>query len=98
MARKREWKDKRAQALYLAYPRHVACGAAEKAIVRALKEEDFDVLLEAVEKFASSVAGVLGTPDACYIPHPATWFNQRRWEDEETTRPHNPILDATCDP
>lgn len=68
-----------AQAIYAAFPRKVGRKAAEKAILKALREVDAETLLGATQRFARLVAG----KDAQYIPHPATWFNQGRWEDED---------------
>lgn len=68
------------QQLYQAYPRREGKGAALKAIEKALQAAGipFEQLLERVKKFASSPAGNAGR----FVPHPATWFNQRRFEDD----------------
>lgn len=70
---------KEAEEIYEAYPRHIAKKAAIKAIEGALREKPKEVLLEAVKRFALSVA----TKEPQFIPHPATWFNQGRWDDED---------------
>jgi hypothetical protein len=66
------------QALYSAYPRKIARGAAMKAIERALRDTDFETLMEAVRVFANSSAGRAGK----FCPYPSTWFNRRQWEDD----------------
>lgn len=63
---------------YAAYPRHVARGAAVKAWDRAVKVGDPEVIVQAAEAFARQTRLVA----AKFIPHPATWLNQMRWEDE----------------
>lgn len=66
-----------------AYPRRVAKKAAWKALekVRRNEEVEFEVLLVAVKAFAESVR----TKDREFIPHPTTWINQGRWDDELPT-------------
>lgn len=70
--------EERAVALYMAYPRKVARGAAVKAIKKALRKEEFEFLMEAVLAYADSRDG----QDSQYTPYPATWFNQERWADD----------------
>lgn len=74
-------------AIYAAYPRHVGKGPAyqaiRKALVRLLARKDLGVdagswLLERVQAFAHSPAGQAGT----YTPHPTTWFNGDRFDDD----------------
>lgn len=66
-----------AEEIYKIYPRKAAKPAALKAIRKALKEIPFVTLQRHVRIYAMRVAG----KDIEFIPHPATWFNQRRWED-----------------
>ncbi len=70
--------DRQVEAIYAAYPRRVGKGQAVRAITAALKIATYDVLMEAVEEYAGAKAG----EDPQFIPHPATWFNGRRWEDD----------------
>ena len=58
------------------YPRRTAKGAAEKAWSKVTA--DHAVVIEAAELFASRCQNT----DPKFIPHPATWLNQRRWEDD----------------
>ena len=60
---------------WAAYPRRTGKGAAEKAWVAATKIAQPAAIL-------SALAGQTFSPDPKFIPHPATWLNQRRWEDE----------------
>ena len=66
------------EAVYQAYPRHVGKRVAHKAIKKALAHIDYPDLLAAVTEYAAAVSGA----EKRYIPHPATWFNNRRWEDD----------------
>jgi len=70
--------EEQALALYRAYPRKVARKAAVRAIKKALLEEPFEVLLDAVEEYAEARKG----QDSQFTPHPSTWFNQGRWDDD----------------
>lgn len=67
-----------AEKIYQAYPRKVGKKKAIQAIVKAMNEVDIDELLAKVNMFSKSVIG----QEAKYIPHPATWFNEGRWEDD----------------
>ena len=72
-----EGESREAEAIYSAYPRKVGKPAALKAIAKALvKKPD---LLATVKAFADYHAKC-GTEDQ-YIPHPATYFNQERFND-----------------
>ncbi|MGE4465846.1 hypothetical protein, partial [Sphaerochaeta sp.] len=64
-----------------AYPRKVGKGAAEKSW-KNLKVDDtlLKTILDAVEAQKKSNQWV--RDNGQYIPYPATWLNQKRWEDE----------------
>ena len=72
------------QQLYAAYPRKVGKQAALKAIRAALaritREDAANWMLGRVQKFAASPAGQAGE----YTPHPSTWFNQGRYDDDDS--------------
>ena len=68
------------EAIYQAYPKHVGKKAALKAIEKALEHIGYSELLAAVTEYDAAVAG----SDSQFIPHPATWFNHRRWEDDRS--------------
>lgn len=74
-------------AWYAAYPRHVGRVQAERAYRRALRDTSPEALLLAAQGAARHYAGT----EAKYIPHPATWLNGRRWEDEPPASPPTPI-------
>jgi hypothetical protein len=78
--------------IYQLYPRKVGKRAALTAITRCLKRlrgevaplgipqlTRFDWLKQRVTKFAASPKGNAGE----YTPHPATWFNQSRYLDDD---------------
>ena len=73
--------DIRFARLWAIYPRHVAKPNARKAFDKLSPD---DVLLEtmirAVEQQKQS--DQWSRDNGQYIPHPATWINQRRWDDE----------------
>lgn len=80
--------DADVDAIYAAYPRKVGRAAAIKAIRRSLgilaKRGTADPpgwLLGRVVAYAGS--GHVATTDAQYIPHPATWFGQGRYDDDD---------------
>ena len=64
-----------------AYPRHTGKQAAEKAFLRLNPDDDLlGIMLMAITAWSKSEQW---TKDGGqYIPHPATWLNGRRWEDE----------------
>ena len=65
------------ETIWKLYPRKAAKPAAMKKIKAALGKVAYETLLAAVKKYAKDCEG----KDVQYIPHPATWFNQERWND-----------------
>jgi len=66
---------------WMAYPRKVAKATAQKAWVKIGPEEQLvGDILNALEQQKTSHAWQ--KDGGAYIPHPATWLNGRRWEDE----------------
>lgn len=72
---------------WAAYPRKVGKGAAKQKYVAALAKiggpDPPAVLLRALERVKATWT------DAQFIPHPATWLHQGRWDDE----PETPVID-----
>jgi len=58
------------------YPRKVGKGAAEKAWDHIHP----DVVL--ADRILAAVASAQWSNETKFIPHPATWLNEKRWEDE----------------
>lgn len=78
--RKGRGKEEEIEAIYQAYPKKVAKAQGIKAISRALRSIPAAELLAYVQSFARSCSG----SDPQFIPYPATWFNGRRWADEQS--------------
>jgi hypothetical protein len=89
-----EPKDDTYERLYGIYPRKVAKGAALKAIQRALKKIDAAALEVAVREFAAAVA-VWPKEERQFVPHPATWFNAERWNDDRNEWKREPKKSLT---
>ena len=81
IATPKDAKTKTAIEIYKLYPKKVGKDAAIKAIIKALSKVDVGDLVEAVASFANAKIGA----DPQYIPNPATWFNQCRWDDDRST-------------
>ncbi len=64
--------------IYQSYPLKVGKVAALKAITKAMKDREPQWLLERVKSYAEAIAW----KDRQFIPHPATWFNGGRYEDD----------------
>jgi hypothetical protein len=65
---------------WAAYPRKVGKGEAAKAFDRARLNGKLPEVLAAIESYKKTSQWI--KDDGQFIPHPATWLNQRRWEDE----------------
>ncbi len=66
-------------AFWDAYPRHVGKLDARHAWDRAVKRVKPKVLIDGATRFANDPNLPL---DKNFIPHPSTWLNQGRWDDE----------------
>ena len=66
------------EAFWSAYPKKTGKGEAKKAFAKV--KTPLDTLLKAVENQKRSVQWQ--KDGGQYIPNPATWLNQGRWEDE----------------
>ena len=63
------------------YPKRVGKEKAKKAFLKAcLDDVVFSEMLNALEKFKETADWK--KENGQYIPYPATWLNQKRWEDE----------------
>ncbi len=60
------------------YPRRICKFNAKKAWVKI--KEDKSIIIEAVKK--QKEADMFKLNDPQFIPHPATWLNEKRWEEE----------------
>lgn len=76
--------DNLIEQIYSLYPRRVGSGAARRAIKKAIGKVGPETLLRAVKEYAKSVSK--WHPDQLkYVPHPSTWFNQERWDDDRSS-------------
>lgn len=69
------------------YPRKTGKQAAADALARATKDTDAQVILTAVDQYSKDP----NLPELEYVPHPATWLNQRRWEDGPLPKRLKPV-------
>lgn len=83
--------DARFSEFWKAYPRKVGKATAEKAWAKLkVTDELHSTILAALEKH--KVSDQWTKDGGQYIPHPSTWLNQRRWEDElEAAQPEEPV-------
>ena len=71
----------RFESFWKAYPKKVGKGAAEKAFAKAKPDDTLtEKMLSAVE--AAKRSSQWRKDGGQYIPNPATWLNQKRWDDE----------------
>lgn len=81
--------------IYEAYPRKVGKPRALDAIKKALQKLDGESLLQRTRQYAAAVA----TKERRFIPHPATWFGQERFNDldvewhPDDQKPRDTLLD-----
>jgi hypothetical protein len=75
-------------AFWNAYPRRVAKGAARISFTRALDLADGNEIVQAAIAYAAHCVEAKIEPK--YIPHPTTWLNAERWEDDLATEESKP--------
>lgn len=95
-------------AFWSAYPRKLGKGAARKAWARAITKADTALILNRTRQFANDVDRRVRTERAepgrdpiAFVPYPATWLNQERWDDEKQdvrsrAVAHPPRKDEEC--
>lgn len=67
--------------IYELYPRQIGKPMALKSIEKALRTHSLDFLKQRTEAYAKACIG----KDPQFIPHPATFFNQERFNDDPST-------------
>lgn len=70
--------------IFQSYPRRVGKPAAIRAIRRAMKKTTPETLLAATRSFAAAWQGATAE-ELRFCPHPSTWFNQERFNDDPST-------------
>jgi hypothetical protein len=63
---------------WAAYPRRVGKGAARPAFAKATRKANPEAIIAAIKQQVA--AGCF--KDLTFCPHPATWLNNERWDDE----------------
>jgi DNA-binding transcriptional MocR family regulator len=69
------------ESFYEAYPRHTGRAAAEKAFAKALRVAPAERIVAGARRFAAD-PNLPPKEEARFIPHPATWLNAGRWDDD----------------
>ena len=72
---------------WTAYPKKVGKKAAFKAWQKAKDRPPLPDILDAIKAQTHSKQWTKDNGE--YIPHPATWINAGRWDDEQR-KPHTP--------
>lgn len=72
------------------YPRKTGKAAAQRAYAKARKSATADELMAGLVN--ACAVWTADRTEARFIPHPATWLNQGRWEDEQPCLPGSPEL------
>ena len=68
---------------YEIYPRKVGRRSAETAFIRAIERgADIETIISRTEAYAEIAIDI----EIKFIPHPSTWLNQDRFEDEEIAK------------
>lgn len=81
---------------WLQYPRKIGKGAAQRAYRSALKTAQAAAIMAGCLRFAAAKASAYEIgEDPRFTPHPATWLNGRRWEDEPEPKAVTPLKPAT---
>lgn len=76
-----EQKQQRFDQFWAAYPRHEAKAVAMKAFEKLNPDDNMlAIMLSAIERWKGS--SQWKEAGGQFIPHPSTWINQKRWEDE----------------
>lgn len=78
---KKEERMKLAEEIYKAYPKKVGKPAALRAIANALTKDEYDSLYQKTIAFAEARKD----QEKNFTPHPSTWFNQERYNDDPST-------------
>lgn len=87
--RTREERTERFEKFWTAYPRHEGKKKAEDAFNKLNPDDELlEIILSALAKWKTSEQWQ--EDGGRYIPHPTTWLNGRRWEDEVPRFRHDP--------
>lgn len=70
-------------AFWQAYPRRIAKGAARIAFAKSLAFADGNTIVQAAIAYAAHCVEM--KIEQKFIPHPTTWLNSERWDDDLAT-------------
>ena len=62
------------------YPRKIGKGHARLAWARAIKKAPAQIIIAALQEWLTYIQ--IENIESRFIPHPTTWLNGERWEDE----------------
>ena len=89
----KEQLEKMFDRFWMVYPRKVAKETARKAFVKLKPDELLlQTMMAAVERQKKSEQWM--KDNGQFIPHPATWLNNRRWDDEIAPAAKEKVLPA----
>jgi hypothetical protein len=81
------------------YPRHIARSKAQTSWNTNVRKKDIEPLMDGLNQWIQEWRNE-GT-ETKFIPHPATWLNQKRWQDPPTPvkelRPYDALKRRGCD-
>jgi hypothetical protein len=82
------------------YPRKTGKKAARTAYGRARRDATVQQIATGLRAQLPSMRERVEAGEAQYVPHPTTWLNQGRWDDEvrRETGPRNVHADTSYDP
>lgn len=72
--------DPQFDAFWQAYPRKVGKGEARNVFARAIRKTTLDRMLDALSWQRNQPQWLKN--GGAYVPHPSTWLNGERWDDE----------------
>jgi hypothetical protein len=79
-------KENKFEEFWGLYPRKTGKGKAKQSYQKAIAKIPEQNLIQALKDRLED----LGKLESQFIPHPSTWLNQERWEDEITNKPVTP--------
>ena len=69
-----------------AYPRRIGKGVARRAFAKAIVKTTLAAMIAAIQWQRTQPQWL--KDGGQFIPHPSTWLNQERWDDEPTRMPN----------
>lgn len=94
-AERLEAEGTRFEKFWEAYPRRVGKQAAQKAFAKVGPDDELLVLMLAAVK-RQTESDQWQRDGGQFVPHPATWLNGRRWEDEIQSSPQRQQQDTNA--